>query len=275
MSKRGRPPHPGILTDRELEVLRLIRQGMSNPEIGDRLSIARETVKWHVSEILSKLGVETREEAAALVLGEAPGDGFRARFGGVPLLLRIASGGFIAATVAAVALLGFSVLQADSSGSESEPRTLFASNSATPVRRGSATATATPRPSVVVPTPTPGIATTQPTQQAAGQGPESTPTPSPQQATPPTPEPTPTVTPVLTATPSPAPTNFDCGFDLDCDGVTDEVEVRYGTDPLRFRSHPEGASFDAEFAWDTCSNEWDDDDDGLEDLADPDCASDL
>ena len=64
MRKRGRPRHPDILTPREWEVLALIRESLSNPEIAGRLGIGREGVKYHVSEILSKLGVASREEAA-------------------------------------------------------------------------------------------------------------------------------------------------------------------------------------------------------------------
>jgi DNA-binding CsgD family transcriptional regulator len=65
MATRGRPRHPDILTPREWEVLGLIRQGLTNPQIADRLDITRAAVKYHVSEILSKLAVSTREDAAA------------------------------------------------------------------------------------------------------------------------------------------------------------------------------------------------------------------
>ena len=64
MKTRGRPRHPDILTPREWEVLGLLREGLSNPEIAERLGISRDGVKYHVSEILSKLGLESREEAA-------------------------------------------------------------------------------------------------------------------------------------------------------------------------------------------------------------------
>ena len=63
--KRGRPPHPDILTPREWQVLDLIRQGLTNEQIALRLDVSLATAKYHVSEIISKLGVTTREEAAA------------------------------------------------------------------------------------------------------------------------------------------------------------------------------------------------------------------
>ncbi len=64
MGRRGRPPHPDILTPREWEVLGLLREGRSNPEIAKRLGISRAGAKYHVAEILSKLGLSSREEAA-------------------------------------------------------------------------------------------------------------------------------------------------------------------------------------------------------------------
>jgi two-component system, NarL family, response regulator LiaR len=56
------------LTRREQEVLALLVQGMSNPEIAARLYISRSTVKAHVSSILSKLGVASRGEAISLAI---------------------------------------------------------------------------------------------------------------------------------------------------------------------------------------------------------------
>ena len=54
------------LTARELEVLRLVAEGRSNGEIAEQLFISRKTASVHVSNILGKLGVTTRVQAAAV-----------------------------------------------------------------------------------------------------------------------------------------------------------------------------------------------------------------
>jgi DNA-binding CsgD family transcriptional regulator/DNA-binding beta-propeller fold protein YncE len=54
------------LTSREREVLELVRVGLTNEEIAERLGISPDTAKFHVSQILAKLVVASREEAAAL-----------------------------------------------------------------------------------------------------------------------------------------------------------------------------------------------------------------
>jgi len=65
------PEPPGMqslvepLTERELDVLRLIVAGLSNPEIADELVIAVSTVKTHINHIFGKLGVDRRTQAVA------------------------------------------------------------------------------------------------------------------------------------------------------------------------------------------------------------------
>jgi DNA-binding NarL/FixJ family response regulator len=57
------PESPEALTERETEVLRLLAQGQSNKQIAHGLHITEKTVKTHVSNILSKLGVQSRTQA--------------------------------------------------------------------------------------------------------------------------------------------------------------------------------------------------------------------
>ena len=63
---RTGPKNMGRLTKREHEVLALLGEGLSNPEIAGRLFLSRKTVEHHVARILSKLGLRGRAEAAAL-----------------------------------------------------------------------------------------------------------------------------------------------------------------------------------------------------------------
>jgi NarL family two-component system response regulator LiaR len=65
----NQPPTPGLdLTEREHEVLSLMVEGLNNTQIAGRLTVSPSTIKSHVSNVLSKLGVTSRTEAVTLAL---------------------------------------------------------------------------------------------------------------------------------------------------------------------------------------------------------------
>jgi DNA-binding NarL/FixJ family response regulator len=71
---RAGPKTAGLLSRRELEVLRLLAEGLSNREIAERLFISPKTAEHHVSRIYAKLGVSTRAEAAAYAVRNLGGE---------------------------------------------------------------------------------------------------------------------------------------------------------------------------------------------------------
>jgi two-component system, NarL family, response regulator LiaR len=64
-------PHPAVdfhLTDRELEVLVLLAEGLTNQQSAQRLSVSVSTLKFHMNNIYQKLGVQTRSEALVMAV---------------------------------------------------------------------------------------------------------------------------------------------------------------------------------------------------------------
>ena len=56
------------LTEREMQILALMVEGLSNPDIAERLVVSKSTVKFHVSNVIAKLGASGRTEAVAIAL---------------------------------------------------------------------------------------------------------------------------------------------------------------------------------------------------------------
>ena len=68
--RAGDTDHLAELTEREREMLRLVTEGLTNREIGDRLHLAEKTVKHYMTNILGKLHVRSRVEAALIAVRE-------------------------------------------------------------------------------------------------------------------------------------------------------------------------------------------------------------
>ena len=129
MNRRGRPPYPDVLTPREWEVLDLVERGYTNDEIASRLGISFAGAKFHVSEILGKLHLSSRDEAARW---------HRERFARAPFLAtlfdwlragphRVAatfSLGVLAVVLGGVTVLGVGIACADTRGGRIENSTV-------------------------------------------------------------------------------------------------------------------------------------------------------
>ncbi|HEX3772960.1 MAG TPA: LuxR C-terminal-related transcriptional regulator [Polyangiaceae bacterium] len=59
-SARGRPPHPDVLTPAEWRVVHFVRHGLSNRQIAMRFGVSLDAIKYHVENIVTKLGLEGR-----------------------------------------------------------------------------------------------------------------------------------------------------------------------------------------------------------------------
>ena len=68
--KRGPQREPGVLSEREREVVRLVALGNTGPEIAEELRIAHDTVRTHVRNAMEKAGARERAQLVAMALGE-------------------------------------------------------------------------------------------------------------------------------------------------------------------------------------------------------------
>ena len=105
MGRQRKTGNPDDLTPREREVLELVREGLTNPQISERLNISLETAKHHVSEVLSKTGVSSREETAAWAARR------RVRWTPIGIALAVASAAAVAAALVGLILLAWGVWQ--------------------------------------------------------------------------------------------------------------------------------------------------------------------
>ncbi|MCH8815486.1 MAG: helix-turn-helix transcriptional regulator, partial [Chloroflexi bacterium] len=99
------------LTPRERNVLDLVRHGLTNEEIAARLGISLDGAKYHVSQILSKLGVASREEAAALAVPRERG--WLRKLVPLGLFGKLAGTAVVAAALAGLGALAWGVLVSD------------------------------------------------------------------------------------------------------------------------------------------------------------------
>ena len=206
-NRRGRPRHPDVLTPAEWRVLEALREGGTNAEIGARLGIGVETVKYHIANMLAKLELRDRRALASWRPEER-----RGRLGAwftVPAALwtvarpiawvgagTAAVAGVVVGVVAVVALVAVALVLAGGDGDP--PLALAPSPTHTSTPAPTPTVQPSPTPS---PTPTP---TPEPTAVATPPAPAATPTLTP------SPTPAPTSTPVLT--PLPLPTREELGI---------------------------------------------------------------
>ena len=111
--RRGRPRHPEILTPAEWRVLRELREGGTNAEIAIRLGVSPDAVKFHISNMLTKLGLDDRHQLAAWrperdrrrLLGTLALPGSFASAGRPLLWMGVALGGVAVAVILVVLLV--------------------------------------------------------------------------------------------------------------------------------------------------------------------------
>ncbi|MEX2372461.1 MAG: helix-turn-helix transcriptional regulator, partial [Dehalococcoidia bacterium] len=119
---RGRPPHPDVLTPAEWRVLEGVREGRSNAEIGERLDVSVNTVRTHVSSMLTKLELPDRRALAAWVGAPAPVSA-RAldRFGLLAPWLRLGAAGTAAVLAGALLWMALDGGRGGAGGASEDP----------------------------------------------------------------------------------------------------------------------------------------------------------
>ncbi len=142
MKRRGRPPYPDILTPRQQEVLALLRDGLTNPQIAERLGISLDGAKFLVGEVISRLGVADRAEAARwqpAVAAPAPASKLAWAMAPIAILRKITpswlppavSGAIIVGALAGIGVLAWAVVSMGGSGRQETgvvPSTIGAAN---------------------------------------------------------------------------------------------------------------------------------------------------
>lgn len=173
---RGRPRSPGILTPAEQRVLEELRRGGTNAEIAARLGVTLDAVKFHISNMLGKLGLENRRQLAAWrpeprrrLFGLLALPAALDPVGRVLVWAGVAAAGAVALGVVAVVLIVLSTLDGGEQQVALAP-TVSAPATATSTATPPPTATPTPMPTA---TPTPRPA---PTWQISSPTPAATPT---------------------------------------------------------------------------------------------------
>ncbi len=182
-NRGGRPRHPDILTPAEWRVLEQLREGGTNAEIAVRLGISPDTVKYHIANMLAKLGVYDRRELAAWRPEPKRSRLPAVLTGPVALgsvvrpLVWVAIGG---AALGAVAVVAVALLALAGNGDQpvavAPPPTDSPGPSSSPTQAPPPAATPTPQPQAT-PTSTP-VPTPQPTAAPAA-SPRDTPSPTP------------------------------------------------------------------------------------------------
>ena len=80
--RRRTAPADGSLTAQEAQIVRLVKEGLTNPEIGTRLFLSARTVEWHLRNVFGKVGVSSRRQLRDADLGahviEQPSESARA-----------------------------------------------------------------------------------------------------------------------------------------------------------------------------------------------------